>query len=197
MGWLKLTQWGRWSVVCPVANSRLWARLGGSIHRRALRDRFTNPALPAPSPPLLPPPPPSPPPTSRLYTSFPLPGPPGTYLCVRVSAKQPPESYRPARMAPTPFAIPKFSRKRFSKVWFRYPFYPAKKKTCHSTVFRFLGFFLSRVKKTKINYKVFVRWKFTLMNHSVSDNNYIFNRDMQSRTLREIRDITRAYESLG
>lgn len=43
-------------MVCPVANSRLWARLGGSIHRRALRDRFTNPALPAPPPP--PPPPP-------------------------------------------------------------------------------------------------------------------------------------------
>lgn len=74
MGWLKLTQWGRWSVVCPVANSRLWARLGGSIHRRALRDRFTNPALPAPSPPPPPLPPslPSPPPTPGLYTSFPL-----------------------------------------------------------------------------------------------------------------------------
>ncbi|EFN69889.1 hypothetical protein EAG_10851 [Camponotus floridanus] len=72
----ELTQWGRWSVVCPVANSRLWARLGGSIHRRALRDRFTNPALPAPSPlpPPPPPSPPSPPPTSRLYTSFPLRG---------------------------------------------------------------------------------------------------------------------------
>lgn len=30
-------------------------------------------------------------------------GPPGTYLCVRVSAKQPPESYRPAGMVRTPF----------------------------------------------------------------------------------------------
>lgn len=30
------------SALCPVANSRLWARLGGFIHRRALRDRFIN-----------------------------------------------------------------------------------------------------------------------------------------------------------
>ena len=51
MGWLKLTQWGRWSrEVCPVANSRLWPRLAGSIHRRALRDRFTNPPLPTSTP---------------------------------------------------------------------------------------------------------------------------------------------------
>ena len=45
--------------VCPVANSRLWPRLAGSIHRRALRDRFTNPALPTPTPT----------PLSRLYLS--------------------------------------------------------------------------------------------------------------------------------
>lgn len=108
-------------MVCPVANSRLWPRLAGSIHRRALRDRFTNPALPTPTPT---------PRSSLSYLSLPVePRPPARHgparpgpaslrsapvpSRVRVSAKQPPASYRPA--PELPFAIPKHSRQRFSR----------------------------------------------------------------------------------
>lgn len=98
--------------VCPVANSRLWPRLAGSIHRRALRDRFTNPPLPTSTPDTLPPSPPfSPatkgPPPSRLYHVYTPPDNPPSFLLEK--------SYRPAASPPIyPLAIPLcvYERKR-------------------------------------------------------------------------------------
>lgn len=92
-------------MVCPVANSRLWPRLAGSIHRRALRDRFTNPALP----------PPTPTPLCCLYLSPASRGPLPSR--VRVSGQTTPEVV--STSSRTPLAIPKFSRQRFSKAFIR------------------------------------------------------------------------------
>lgn len=48
VGWLKLTQWGRWSTVCPVANSRL--SLGSTRRVHSSPEHYVT-GLPIPIPP--------------------------------------------------------------------------------------------------------------------------------------------------